>query len=108
VNGLHRGGASRRINFLFVTFLLDREAVWSQAKLVSIIPIRFKGMHYCYDDDKIRMLFSIAMFVFERNTRIRCRMHFGKAAASFQMKVRNYLSTNSELLYHRFGHGMHL
>jgi hypothetical protein len=55
----------------------DREAVWKAAKLVSIVPLRFTGVHYCYDDEKIRMLFGVAMYVLNRNARIRCRLHFG-------------------------------
>ena len=55
----------------------DREAVWKAAKLVSIIPLRFTGVHYCYDDEKIRMLFGVAMYVFNKNARVRCRLHFG-------------------------------
>lgn len=55
----------------------DREAVWKAAKMVSIIPLRFTAVHYCFDDEKLRMLFSVAMFVFNKNARIRCRLHFG-------------------------------
>mmetsp|Transcript_19560 Transcript_19560/g.36480 ORF Transcript_19560/g.36480 Transcript_19560/m.36480 type:complete len:489 (+) Transcript_19560:119-1585(+) len=55
----------------------DREAVWKAAKIVSILPVRFTGIHYCYDDEKIRLLFGLAMFVFNKNARIRCRLHFG-------------------------------
>jgi hypothetical protein len=51
--------------------------VWKAAKIVSIIPLRFTAVHYCFDDEKIRMLFSVAMFVFNKNARIRCRLHFG-------------------------------
>jgi hypothetical protein len=55
----------------------DREAVWRAAKIVSILPVRFTAVHYCFDDEKIRLLFSLAMFVFNKNARIRCRIHFG-------------------------------
>lgn len=55
----------------------DREAVWKAAKIVSILPIRFMGVHYCFDDENLRLLFSLAMFVFNKNARIRCRLHCG-------------------------------
>ena len=55
----------------------DREAVWKNAKLLSYLPMRFQGIHYCYDNEKVRLLFAFAMFVFEKNARIRCRHHFG-------------------------------
>ena len=31
----------------------DRQAVWKNALLVSVLPIRFTGVHYCYDDEKL-------------------------------------------------------
>jgi hypothetical protein len=55
----------------------DREAVWKAAKIVSVLPFRFPGIHYCYDDENLRMLFGLAMYVFNKNSRIRCRLHFG-------------------------------
>ena len=55
----------------------DREAVWKAAKLVSILPVRFTGIHYCFSDEKVQLLFSLAMFVFNKNARIRCRLHMG-------------------------------
>lgn len=58
---------------------LDREAVWKMAKLVGALPTKFKGMHYCYDNANVKMLFTLAMYVWERQTRIRCRQHCGKA-----------------------------
>mmetsp|Transcript_87484 Transcript_87484/g.131231 ORF Transcript_87484/g.131231 Transcript_87484/m.131231 type:complete len:468 (+) Transcript_87484:35-1438(+) len=55
----------------------DREAVWKNAKLLSAIPVRFKCLHYCYDDEKVRTLFQVAMLVFNRSERFRCRFQFG-------------------------------
>lgn len=55
----------------------DREAVWRMAKLVGDLPTKFKGVHYCYDNENVKMLFALAMFVWERQTRIRCRIHCG-------------------------------
>ena len=58
--------------------LLDREAVWKMAKLVADLPTKFKGIHYCYDNAKVKMLFALAMYVWEKHARIRCRLHCGK------------------------------
>jgi hypothetical protein len=55
----------------------DRETVWKVAKTVTMMPFRLMGIHYCYDDEKVKMLFSLAMYVFNKNARIRCRIHFG-------------------------------
>jgi len=55
----------------------DREAVWKMAKLVGSLPTNFRGMHYCYDNERVKFLFNLAMFVWERQTRIRCRTHNG-------------------------------
>ncbi|KAG7355082.1 hypothetical protein IV203_004438 [Nitzschia inconspicua] len=55
----------------------DREAVWKAAKIVSILPLRFTGVHYCFDDERVKTLFNLAMYVFNRNARMRCRVHCG-------------------------------
>ena len=55
----------------------DREAVWKAAKLVSILPFRFTAIHYCFSDEKVQLLFSLAKFVFNKSARIRCRLHMG-------------------------------
>lgn len=55
----------------------DRQAVWKNALLVSVLPIRFTGVHYCYDDEKLRAVFFVAMVVFEKAARIRSRFHLG-------------------------------
>jgi hypothetical protein len=55
----------------------DREAVWKAAKIVSVLPLRFTGVHYCFDDERVKTLFNLAMYVFNRNARMRCRLHFG-------------------------------
>ncbi len=52
--------------------------MWKMAKLVEDLPTNFKGVHYCYDNERVKMLFSLAMFVWERQTRVRCRIHCGK------------------------------
>ncbi|MGK3735664.1 MAG: hypothetical protein ACI90V_002505, partial [Bacillariaceae sp.] len=55
----------------------DRQAVWKNALLVSVLPLRFTGVHYCYDDEKLRAVFFVAMVVFEKAARIRSRFHLG-------------------------------
>jgi hypothetical protein len=55
----------------------DRESVWRAAKGVSILPFRFTAVHYCFDDERVETLFSLAMYVFNRNARMRCRTHCG-------------------------------
>lgn len=55
----------------------QRSAVMTNTELVSSLPLRFTALHYCYDDEKQRVLFSVAMFFLRRNERLRCRFHFG-------------------------------
>lgn len=71
----------------------DREAVWRSAKLVSILPLRFTAVHYCFDDEKVQLLFSLAMFVFNKNARIRCRLHFGTHVECIYKLVRSFFLT---------------
>ena len=55
----------------------DRQAVFKNAQLVSALPLRFTGVHYCYDDEKLRGLFYVAMYIFQKAARVRCRFHLG-------------------------------
>lgn len=55
----------------------DRASVMANTELVSSLPLRFTALHYCYDDEKQRALFFVAMFFLRRNERLRCRFHFG-------------------------------
>jgi hypothetical protein len=55
----------------------DRQAVWKNALLVSVLPLRFTGVHYCYDDEKLRAVIFVAMVVFQKAARIRTRFHLG-------------------------------
>jgi hypothetical protein len=55
----------------------DREGVWRAAKGVSVLPFRFTAVHYCFDDERVETLFNLAMYVFNRNARMRCRTHCG-------------------------------
>ena len=57
--------------------MADRSAVWKNAQLSATLPLRWTGMHYCYDNPKMQMMLSLAMFVFGRNMRLRCRTHYG-------------------------------
>eukprot|EP00536_Pseudo-nitzschia_multiseries_P011634 jgi/Psemu1/326533/estExt_fgenesh1_pg.C_4070001 len=55
----------------------DRKAVFKNSQLVTALPLRFTAVHYCYDDEQLRTLFVIAMYVFEKAARIRVRFHLG-------------------------------
>jgi hypothetical protein len=55
----------------------DRQAILKNAQLVTTLPLRFTAVHYCYDDEKLRGLFYVAMYVFQKAARIRCRFHLG-------------------------------
>mmetsp|Transcript_35127 Transcript_35127/g.85000 ORF Transcript_35127/g.85000 Transcript_35127/m.85000 type:complete len:685 (+) Transcript_35127:147-2201(+) len=47
------------------------------ANLDLTLPCRFSAVHYAYDDDKLKMIFGLAVKVFNKNTRLRCRLHYG-------------------------------
>jgi len=55
----------------------DRQAILRAAQLVSALPLRFTAVHYCYDDETLRGIFYVAMYVFEKAARIRSRFHLG-------------------------------
>ena len=55
----------------------DRQAILRNAQLVSALPLRFSAVHYCYDDEKLRGIFYVAMYAFQKAARIRCRFHLG-------------------------------
>ena len=55
----------------------NRETTLKIAQLVSIVPFRFTGVHFCYDDEKLRAVFFVAMYVFQKAARIRTRFHLG-------------------------------
>jgi hypothetical protein len=58
--------------------LVDRPAVWAIQRLRKVLPMRVVGMHYCYDDFKMRPMMSIAMLVMGATGRVRFRAHYGK------------------------------
>jgi len=60
------------------SYTADREAVWKMAKLLGDLPTKFRGIHYCYENERVKLLFTIAKYVWEKATRIRCRTHCGK------------------------------
>lgn len=55
----------------------DRQAVFKNAQLISFLPVRLTGIHYCYDDEKLGGLFYVAMYVIQKAARLRCRFHLG-------------------------------
>lgn len=77
----------------------DRQAVWKNAKLCASLPLRFSAMHYCYDDPSKGTLLNVAMFVFGRHIRMRCRTHCGKySVAVFRLARTFFCWTNSSSL----------
>ena len=54
-----------------------RESVFRSAKLISVLPLKLAGVHYCFDDDKMKGLFYLAMYAGEKAARIRVRFHQG-------------------------------
>jgi hypothetical protein len=75
----------------------DRHAVFKNGKLCAALPLRFVAMHYCYDDPRMKTLLNVAMFVFGRHIRMRCRTHCGQylAAVLFRLARTFFYSTNS-------------
>jgi len=55
----------------------DRQAMLKSGQLMFSLPIRFAGVHYCYDDEKMKPLFYIAMYAVQKAARLRCRFHCG-------------------------------
>ena len=55
----------------------DRTAVLKTGQTFFSIPTRMTGVHYCYDDEKLRPLFFIAMFAVQKAARLRVRFHLG-------------------------------
>ena len=55
----------------------DRQAVFKNAQLLAALPLRFTAVHYCYDDEKLRPIFFLAMYALEKAARIRTRFHLG-------------------------------
>ena len=89
---------------------LDRQAVWKMAKLLGELPTKFRGIHYCYDNENVKLLFALAMYVWERQLRIRCRLHCGtsKYILIFFLEnptpfQRSILLTWSAIYRHRHG-----
>jgi hypothetical protein len=66
---------------------LDRQAVWGIQKLRRVLPMRVVGMHYCYDDFKMRPMMTLAMLVMGSHGRMRFRAHYGKQILCACMQV---------------------
>jgi hypothetical protein len=74
----------------------DPPAVFKNGRLCAALPLRFVAMHYCYDDPSKGALLNIAMFVFGRHMRMRCRTHYGKySVAVFRLARTFFCSTKS-------------
>lgn len=46
--------------------------------LTSSLPYRIAGMHYCYDDSRLRPALALLQLVVGKEMRLRFRTHFGK------------------------------
>jgi hypothetical protein len=83
----------------------DRHAVWKNGKLCASVPLRFVAMHYCYDDPRMKTLLNVAMFVFGRHIRMRCRTHCGQYSVAVFRLVREPFSVrqipHSHCFYYR-------
>ncbi len=44
---------------------------------MMVLPLKFAGVHYCFDDDNMKALFYLAMYAAEKAARIRVRFHQG-------------------------------
>ena len=55
----------------------NRQAIMRNAQLVSALPLKFSAVHYCFDEENVRGIFYLAMYVFQKAARIRCRFHLG-------------------------------
>lgn len=55
----------------------DREAMLKSGRLMFSLPMRVAGVHYCYDDEKLKPLFYVAMYAVQKAARLRCRFHCG-------------------------------
>jgi hypothetical protein len=46
--------------------------------LVHSLPMRVSSMHFCYDDPRLRPVMSLIQMVAGKQTRLRCRTHYGE------------------------------
>lgn len=49
--------------------------------LASALPFRFSGFHFCYDDPRLQPLAGILQMVIGKETRSRCRTHYGRSSS---------------------------
>jgi hypothetical protein len=64
------------------TCVVDRTAAWCVSQMRKILPMRIIGMHYCYDDFRMRPMMAVAMLVMGGANRVRFRAHYGKNQTS--------------------------
>eukprot|EP00339_Tiarina_fusa_P026309 CAMPEP_0117083640 /NCGR_PEP_ID=MMETSP0472-20121206/58883_1 /TAXON_ID=693140 ORGANISM="Tiarina fusus, Strain LIS" /NCGR_SAMPLE_ID=MMETSP0472 /ASSEMBLY_ACC=CAM_ASM_000603 /LENGTH=579 /DNA_ID=CAMNT_0004812337 /DNA_START=121 /DNA_END=1861 /DNA_ORIENTATION=+ len=56
---------------------VDRTAAWCVSQMRKVLPMRIVGMHYCYDDFRMRAMMTVAMLVMGGTNRVRFRGHYG-------------------------------
>ena len=58
--------------------IVDRTMAWNVSQLRKVLPMRITGVHYCYDDFKMRPMITVATLVMGTTNRVRFRSHYGK------------------------------
>jgi hypothetical protein len=71
------------------TSRLDRQAAWSISKLKNVLPLRVVGLHYSYDDFKMRPMMALATLVMKSHGRTRFRAHYG-SPKQVQQKLQTF------------------
>jgi hypothetical protein len=61
----------------------DSKLFMKSLRLLNGLPFRIRGWHYCTNDRLFSMLFPFASRHFEKEARVRCRVHFGAFWAGF-------------------------
>jgi hypothetical protein len=60
----------------------DYDLTFRACKLIECIPIRFSGLHVCFDDPAFRAIKALSMTLMGRNLRQRLRWHEGTGMSS--------------------------
>lgn len=55
----------------------DPQAAIRFAKMGGTMPVKVTAIHCCYDDEQIRGMFYIGLYVMTKASRMRCRFHLG-------------------------------
>jgi hypothetical protein len=75
---------TQKHGMLLIVFIVGRSGsfqpqfLYRIRELVCALPIRFVGLHICYDNPKVHPVISLLLAAFDRFLTARCRSHFGK------------------------------